>query len=308
MNAVVVPRVTCDLPLQPIPFKTEWSHLTDLTLADPDFGRPGRIDILLGVDVFAEVVRQGRRAGRPGSPSAFETDFGWVLAGETNVGLSHLTLTSHHTTVAAGEDLLRRFWEIEENTVDHANLSPEEQTVVQHFEQHHIRTKDGHFVVPLPRKPHSNPLGESRYQAVRRFKSLEKFLRSRGLLDDFNVVMEEYFQKNHAELVPLTDLEKPTSEVFYLPMHVVCKESSSTTEVRAVFDASAPSSSGVSLNDMLLVGPTIHPPLVDVLLRFRLHHIADHGHQSDVPSRAFGRERQGPPSICLETKQHRTFV
>ena len=79
VNAVVVPRVTCDLPLQPIPFKTEWSHLTDLTLADPDFGRPGRIEILLAVDVFAEVVRQGRRAGRPGSPSAFETDFGCTV-------------------------------------------------------------------------------------------------------------------------------------------------------------------------------------------------------------------------------------
>ena len=30
----------------------------------------------------------------------------------------------------------------------------------------------------------------------------------------------------------------------------------------------------VSLNDTLLVGPTIHPPLVDVLLRFRFHRVA----------------------------------
>ena len=41
-----------------------------------------------------------------------------------------------------------------------------------------------------------------------------------------------------------------------------------------MFDASAKSSTGVSLNDVLLVGPTIHPSLVDVLLRFRLHRIA----------------------------------
>ena len=124
MTAVVVPWVTCDLPLQPVPFNTEWSHLTNLNLADPDFGQPGRIDILLGVDVFAEVVRQGRRMGLPGSPSAFETDFGWVLAGETNISISHLAITSYHTTVKSGDDLLRMFWDIEEKSTNHANLSP----------------------------------------------------------------------------------------------------------------------------------------------------------------------------------------
>ncbi|XP_064397630.1 uncharacterized protein LOC135344354 [Halichondria panicea] len=76
----------------------------------------------------------------------------------------------------------------------------------------------------------------------------------------------------HAELVPPDDLDKPKHQVFYLPMHAVYKEST-TTKVRAVFDASAISSTGVSLNDTLLVGPTIHPPLIDVILRFRLHRV-----------------------------------
>ena len=79
---------------------------------------------------------------------------------------------------------------------------------------------------------------------------------------------------NHAELVPSADLERPREEVFYLPMHAVVKESSSTTKIRAVFDASAKSSSGVSLNNQLLIGPTVHSTLVDVLLRFRRHRVA----------------------------------
>ena len=74
---VTAPRVTCDLPLQSIP---EWTHLSDLTLADPDSGQPDRIDVLLGIDIFVDVMRQGRRMGTSGSPSAFETEFGWVLA------------------------------------------------------------------------------------------------------------------------------------------------------------------------------------------------------------------------------------
>ena len=52
------------------------------------------------------------------------------------------------------------------------------------------------------------------------------------------------------------------------------KETSSSTKVRPVFNASVKSTSGVSLNDLLLVGPTIHPPLIDVLLRFRMHKVA----------------------------------
>ena len=78
----------------------------------------------------------------------------------------------------------------------------------------------------------------------------------------------------HAEPIPVTDLNKPPSQVCYLPMHIVQKESSSTTKIRAVFDASAKSFTGVSLNDNLLVGPTVHSPLVDVLLRFRSYRIA----------------------------------
>ncbi len=42
-------RVTCELPL---PFDRRWSHLSGLQLADSKFGRPGRIDLLLGVEVF----------------------------------------------------------------------------------------------------------------------------------------------------------------------------------------------------------------------------------------------------------------
>lgn len=40
------------------------------------------------------------------------------------------------------------------------------------------------------------------------------------------------------------------------------KDTSSTTKIRAVFDASAKTSSGTSLNDTLLVG-TVHSLLID---------------------------------------------
>ena len=79
---------------------------------------------------------------------------------------------------------------------------------------------------------------------------------------------------DHAEPVPLADLDKPPSQVFYLPMHVIWKDSSTTTKIRAIFDSSAKLSTGVSLYDTLLVGPTVHSTLIDVLLCFCLYYIA----------------------------------
>lgn len=181
--------------------------------------------------------------------------------------------TTFHVSASDGDDILRRFWEIEESPPNIPALSLKERTVMRHFEANHRRTEGGKFVVPLPKKSDSKPIGESRSQAVRTFFSLERSLSSKGQFQAFDSVMKEYLDLGHAEAVPSEDMDKPQAEIFYLPMHAVYKSSSTTTKVRAVFDASA-MSSGVSLNDTLVVGPTVHPPLIDVLLRFRSHRIA----------------------------------
>ena len=86
--------------------------------------------------------------------------------------------------------------------------------------------------------------------------------------------MPEYFDMGYAEPVPGSELKRPCAEVYYLPMRVVRKDSSTTNKVCVVFDTSAKSSSGKSLNEQLLVGPKVHLSLVDVLLRFRHHKVA----------------------------------
>lgn len=188
--------------------------------------------------------------------------------------LSHLCIASHHSSISSSDDILRKFWEIKEHPSNDSTLSPEERSVVQHFNKSHTRTSTGIFVVPLPKKPYSKLLGESRSQAVRRFMSLEQSLHAKNQFEEFSAVIEEYFETEHAELIPIADLQRPPTEVFYLPMHPVRKEHSTTTKISAVFAASAKSSTGMSLNDTLLVGPTVHPLLIDVLLRFRFHHVA----------------------------------
>lgn len=129
VTAVVVPKVTCDLPLSPIPFELGRKHISDLHLTDPGFGQPGRIDVLLGVDVFIDILCDGRRPGPPGSPMAFETEFGWVLCGNigsiTSSAQVNVHITTFHTSIMSGDDILRRF---EESPTDHSCLSVEERT------------------------------------------------------------------------------------------------------------------------------------------------------------------------------------
>ncbi|XP_076397868.1 uncharacterized protein LOC143266117 [Megachile rotundata] len=58
---------------------------------------------------------------------------------------------------------------------------------------------------------------------------------------------------------------------YYLPHHAVIKSTSLTTKVRVVFDGSAKTSTGISLNDTLMVGPTIQEDIFSLITRFRSH-------------------------------------
>lgn len=154
--------------------------MTHIQLAGPGFGHPGKIALLLRVDIFVEVMHHGWWLRAPGSPVASETEFEWVLA----VGMDYCSFIQQVSLLSRVLGMLR-----------------------------------------------------------------------------------------HAEAVPETDLEKSTHNVFYLPMHTVRKQSSTTTKVRAIFDAFAKLLTGVSLNDILLVGAKVTSLLTNVLLCFSFHYV-----------------------------------
>ncbi len=86
--------------------------MNGLQLADPEFGEPGRVDVLLGIETFVKAVRQGRRKGSRNSPTAIETEFGSVLASSTG-SVNSSVIVSHHVSVLTGDDILHQFWEVE---------------------------------------------------------------------------------------------------------------------------------------------------------------------------------------------------
>ena len=117
----------------------------------------------------------------------------------------------------------------------------------------------------LPRKKSPPALGESRSLALKRYIQNEKSLQAKNRWEDFSQAVQEYGKLNHAELVAPDELHPAPPAVFYFPMHRAVKDSSTTTKLRVVFDASAKSRSGFSLN-----GPSLYPLLPSILNRFWL--------------------------------------
>ncbi|XP_055589123.1 uncharacterized protein LOC129741423 [Uranotaenia lowii] len=112
---------------------------------------------------------------------------------------------------------------------------------------------------------------------MRRFIGLEKrLLANLELKDMYTEFIHEYILMGHMKEVTEKNYQNQNCQnvVYYLPHHAVLKPDSTTTKLRVVFDASCRTSTGISLNDGLMVGPTIQNDLLSIILRFRLHRYA----------------------------------
>ena len=70
----------------------------------------------------------------------------------------------YRETHSSTDDLIQKFWEMEESPTGKASLSLKERFVVKHFKTNYLRHKDGKFVVPFPRESDVKPSGESHSQ------------------------------------------------------------------------------------------------------------------------------------------------
>ncbi|XP_076483472.1 uncharacterized protein LOC143304879 [Bombus vancouverensis nearcticus] len=106
--------------------------------------------------------------------------------------------------------------------------------------------------------------------AMKRLASLQQqFRRNQQFETAYRAVIQEYLDLGH--MTKVASRHEPKND-YYLPHHGVVKDSSTSTKLRVVFDGSAPSTTGVSLNDTLYTGPKLQEDLFDILLRFRSHH------------------------------------
>ena len=292
--AQVVDCITPDYPPQDLRAIRDLPFLKDLTLADLGFGTSGRVDLLLGiVDSNRCTLDESVSSSSDRTIRAWNTIFGWAVGGETE-GPSTSNVCMRVTAAdVRGDELKQRIWLVDEVPGDALGYDSDEKRAADCFQDTIYREPDGRYVVQLPRKISPPKLGESRSLALKRYNHNEKALKQKGRWEDFAGAIQEYGQLGHAELVPPEELQKDPSSTFYFPMHGVLKEASTTTKLRVVFDASAKSKSGASLNDTPLPGPSLFSLLSSILTKFRVSHRYVGRHLQDVSGgrTAGGRER-----------------
>ena len=121
---------------------------SSLPLADYQFASPGKIDLLLGIDIFLN--SRSWPDEKDLITLQLHLKLNWLGFVGCVVPQSHSThqVTTHNASLVTGDDLLSRFWAIEESSRTDASLSQEECVVLKH-------TTVERFIVSLPKKQDS---------------------------------------------------------------------------------------------------------------------------------------------------------
>ena len=248
------------------------SHLRRLKFPELE---EGRVDLLLGCDMHRAFLIKDVLVGNPGSPCGLHTALGWTIFGTDKgnieaVGSPQL-MVNFMTTLGdedrSCEQLIKLFSQdfddIDENK-DDTSLSQEDKRAL-YILNDTVKKVDDHFSVGLLWKDDLEMSSDGRALAERRLKGLKRrFEKDPDLFQRYSEKMSEYISK-YAE--PVCEESEQNGRCRYIPHHCTALES----KFRVVFDCSARSGDGESLNDKLLPGPDLVNSIVGVLIRFRQH-------------------------------------
>ncbi|GFY33460.1 integrase catalytic domain-containing protein [Trichonephila clavipes] len=260
--------------------------------ADRNFNIPERVQILLGAEVFYELMLPGQFK-MEGSNVIFQnTVFGFIVFGSTSADTKR---KEHCGFIQATDNLvhsIKKFWEIENVETDSVKTI-ELDICEDHFKNTHSRDDQGRYTVAMPLKEDPSCLGESRQTAIQSLHSLWKRLsRDKEYLSLYEKFLQEYEDLGH-----MREINADGSGVsFYMPHHGVYRREKSTTKLRTVFNASSPSTSGKSLNSIQFNSGLVQDDLFSIMVRFRKHKYAF----TTVIEKMFRMINIHPEQTCLQ--------
>ncbi|KAL4103365.1 hypothetical protein QTP88_018742 [Uroleucon formosanum] len=147
-KAWVMPSITSDMPRRSLDTSVK-DRFANLALADPTFNIASSVDMLLGADLFAQIMDGRKVTVAADLPTAFSSIFGWILIGpvlQTDVEC-HASLPVSLTVSI--QDLIENFWRAEEPAMPPPSFT-DDGRCEEVFVAEHKRLPSGRFAVPLP--------------------------------------------------------------------------------------------------------------------------------------------------------------
>lgn len=278
----VVQKITGYLPSAPLHPKLV-DFVQNYPLSDPEFHIPGPIDLLISADLIGKVINGVPIIlDPPLTTCLLSTVFGYAVVGESFTQRSTYSVSSpprSSSTLLCNtqelRDSIERFWKIEDANPPPSKTNPDDEHAEKIYSTTTIQQPNGRYQVRLPFREHAPCLGESFLRAEKRFFRLESQLQSNPKLKDLYVRFINDYLKNG--FMKEIDPPPPDSRHYYIPHRGVLNESSTTTKLRVCVDASAPTTNGLSLNDILVAGPKLQKEIPDILLNFRRHPVVFSG-------------------------------
>ncbi|XP_036340038.1 uncharacterized protein LOC118749350 [Rhagoletis pomonella] len=222
----------------------------DLVLADKRFYVNEQVDLILGGDIYPQIILSGLKKNVLSTLLAQETVFGWILTGRTDAQNPTNNIVSYFSEVALDKQLTA-FWEVED-LPKNQNLSEEDKYCEKLYKKTTQRSEDGKYIVSQPLKqdfPINISLGPSLKRACSQFFRNETRLAKDPVLQkEYSRVLAEYESLGHMSQI-LNNIPADSSDNYFLPHHAVIKAESTSTKARVVFNASSPTANGTSLND-----------------------------------------------------------
>ena len=198
VTCFILPNITGNMPSSVIDITT-LKVPKSITLAD-EFNIPGRIDMLIGSDLYPYLIKDGRYTFGKNHPVVQETHLGWILLGRIQKEGADRFTALFICNEPSVDFKLQRFWEQEEIVAP--VRTKEEEAVERHFVETTIRDETGHFIVSLPRRSQDLQLGNSCTMAQYRFQQLErKLTRNQEIQKEYVKFMDEYLSLGHMQLV-----------------------------------------------------------------------------------------------------------
>lgn len=241
-------------------------------LADKHYNQPGKIHVLLGVGIWIRIIKNGLIKSEDQTAVLHNSKLGYIVlqSGLPKPGVSYIgyiTKAKEHIDLM---NQIKRLWEIEEiPSIKHRTDQEEECEKI--FVTQHTRNQSGRYIVRIPFNEKITKLGKSKKMALHQFFAMEgKMKKNSEFATKYKLFMSEYETLGHME-----EIWEKHEEGYYTPHHGIL----SANKFRVVFNASAKTTSRISLNEAQLIGEKLQNDLFIILMNFRKF---KHGITADI--------------------------